>query len=105
MRIVRSFLDRPIRTKIGLGILFLVLGISIFNVLFFPAQQKKAILEGIRSKGESIATMLAYELGSFQHLEDRQFIREVVKKAFQDEELVLVRISRALKEQRPVCWR
>lgn len=94
MNILRSFLDRPIRTKISAGVLVLLLAISFFNLLFFPAQQEKTASEGIRLKGQSLASMLAYDLSSAQHFQDRQFIETSVNRILRDPDLLFVRILR-----------
>ncbi|MCK4224457.1 MAG: PAS domain S-box protein [candidate division Zixibacteria bacterium] len=94
MNIRKFFFERPIRTKISAAILIVLLGISIFNLLFFPAQQKKQALEGMKTKGKSIARMLTYNLSPALDFDDRQSIEEAVKGAFQDKALSFIRILR-----------
>ncbi len=94
MRIKKFFLDRPVRTKISGAILIVLLGISVFNLLFFPAQQKKLALERMKAKAESMTLMLAHNLSPALDLDDRQLIGEMVKGAFKDKELSSVRILR-----------
>jgi hypothetical protein len=104
MSILKLFLDRPIRAKINAGILLLLLTISLFNLLFFPTQQKNADLESIRSKGESIASILVYDLSFSQHFEDRHFVEETVKKVFQDPNLLFVKIARHTVNDTLFLW-
>ena len=94
MSITKSFFSRPIRAKISAAILIVLLGVSAFNLLFFPAQQKKLAVEGIKAKGETIALMLAHNLSSAGGFEDHQFIQRMIEVAFQDEDLSFVRVLR-----------
>ena len=95
MRLKKFFLDRPVRTKISGAILIVLLGVSVFNLLFFPTQQKKLALRGIKIKAESIARMLAYNLSPALDFDDRQLIEEVVEGAFQDMDLSSISIWRS----------
>ena len=92
MTIQKFFFNRPIKTKISAAILLVLLGISIFNLLFFPAQQKKLALEGMKTKGESIARMLAYNLSPALDFNDRQLIMEIVEGAFLDRDISFIKI-------------
>jgi PAS domain S-box-containing protein len=94
MNIRKLFFDRPIRTKISAAILLVLLAMSVFSLLFFPAQQKKLAFEGMKTKGESIARMLAYNLSPALDLDDRQLIEKMIKGAFQDKALSFVKIRR-----------
>jgi PAS domain S-box-containing protein len=95
MRIKKFFLDRPVRTKISGAILIVLLGISVFNLLFYSTQQKKLALRGIKIKAESIARMLAYNLSPVLDFDDRQLIEEVVEGAFQDMDISSISIWRS----------
>ncbi|UCB52409.1 MAG: PAS domain S-box protein [Candidatus Zixiibacteriota bacterium] len=92
MTVKKFVFDRPVRTKISGTIVTVLLGISLFNLLFFPAQQKELALERMRAKGESTVRMLAYNLSPALDFGDRRLIEEMVAGAFQDEELALVKI-------------
>jgi len=94
MAIQKFFFDRPIKTKITAAILIVLLGVCVFNLVFFPAQQRKLALEGMETKGESMARMLAYNLSPALDFDDRQSIEELVKGAFQDKDLSLIKIVR-----------
>ncbi|MGB2803379.1 MAG: PAS domain S-box protein [Candidatus Zixiibacteriota bacterium] len=94
MRIKKFFLDRPVRTKISGAILIVLLGVSVFNLLFFPAQQKELAVERMKAKGESIARMLASNLSPALDSDDGQLVEEMVAGAFQDGELASVRVVR-----------
>jgi PAS domain S-box-containing protein len=94
MSIRKFFLDRSVRTKIGAAILIVLLGVSVFNLVFFPAQQKRLALERMKAKGESIARMLANNLSPALDLDDGQLVEKMVAGAFQDAELVSVRLVR-----------
>jgi PAS domain S-box-containing protein len=94
MNILRTFFDRPIRTKISAGFLLLLLGVSTFNFLFFPVQQRNAALEEIKAKGETIASLLAGDLTRSGHLEDRQSTKQVVERVLQDQDISFVQIVR-----------
>lgn len=104
MSILRLFLDRPIRAKINAGVLLLLLAISLFNLLFFPAQQKNVALESIKSNGECIASILAYDLSSCGDLKDQQLVEETVKKVFQDPNQLFVRITRHAQNDTLLIW-
>jgi len=104
MSVLKLFLDRSIRAKINASILLLLLAISLFNLLFFPAQQKSLVLEGIKSKGESIASMLVHDLGSSGYLEDQQSVEGTVKKVFQDPSLLFVEITRHSLKDTLILW-
>jgi signal transduction histidine kinase/CheY-like chemotaxis protein len=94
MDIQKFFLDRSIKTKIIGAIVVVLLGVCVFNLIFFPAQQRKLALEGMETKGESMARMLAYNLSPALDFDDRQSIQELVKGAFQDKDLYFIRILR-----------
>ncbi len=94
MEILRSFLDRPIRSKISAGILVLLLGISAFNFLFFPARQERVVSRAISSKGENLAALLAHEISLERRLDDAQFIEARVRTALQDPDLLWVKVLR-----------
>jgi len=83
-----------VRTKMGGAILIVLLGVSAFNVLFFPAQQKRLALERMKAKGESIARMLANNLSPALDADDRQLVEKMVDGAFQEGELASVRVVR-----------
>jgi len=92
---VRKFLfDRPIRTKINVALLIVLSGIIIFNFLFFPTQQKKLALEGMKAKGESIAQMLAHNLSLVQDFDDSQSIEQIIQGVFQDKDICFVKLFR-----------
>jgi len=95
MSIRKFFFDRPIRTKISAAIIFVLSGIWVFNLLFFPAQQRKLALEGMKTKGESLARVLAYDLSPALDFGDRQYIEEVVEEVFQDKDISFIRILRS----------
>jgi PAS domain S-box-containing protein len=78
------------------AILMVLLGISVFNLLFFPAQQKMLALERMKAKGESIARMLANNLSAALESDDRQLVEEMVAGAFEEGELASVRVVRFL---------
>ena len=82
------------RTKISGAILIVLLGVSVFNLTFFPAQQKSLALERMKAKGESIARMLASNLIPALDSDDGQLVEEMVAGAFQDRELASVRVVR-----------
>jgi len=90
----KSFFDRPVRTKISAAILLVISGISIFNLLFFPAEQRKLALEGMKTKGKSIARMLAHNLSPPLDFSDRLSIEEILDGAFLDSDLSFVKIIR-----------
>ena len=94
MTFQKFFFDRPIKTKIIGAILIVLLGVCVFNLVFFPAQQRKLALEGMETKGESMARMLAYNLSPALDFDDRQSIQELAKGAFQDKDLSVIRILR-----------
>jgi signal transduction histidine kinase/CheY-like chemotaxis protein len=94
MTFQKFFFDRPIKTKIIAAILIVLLGVCVFNLVFFPAQQRKLALEGMETKGESMARMLAYNLSPALDFDDRQSIQELAKGAFQDKDLSAIRILR-----------
>ena len=94
MTFQKFFFDRPIKTKIIASILIVLLGVCVFNLVFFPAQQRKLALEGMETKGESMARMLAYNLSPALDFDDRQSIQELAKGAFQDKDLSVIRILR-----------
>jgi PAS domain S-box-containing protein len=94
MGILRSFLDRPIRSKISAGILVLLLGISAFNFLFFPARQERVAFRAISSKGESAAALLAREISAKRGLDDIQFIEASVGAILQDPDFLWVKVLR-----------
>jgi len=90
----KFFFDRPIKTKITGAILIVLLGVCVFNLVFFPAQQRKLALEGMETKGESMARMLAHNLSPALDFDDRQSMEELVKGAFQDKDLSFIKIIR-----------
>jgi signal transduction histidine kinase/CheY-like chemotaxis protein len=90
----KFFFDRPIKTKIIAAILIVLLGVCVFNLVFFPTQQRKLALEGMETKGESMARMLAYNLSPALDFDDRQSIQELAKGAFQDKDLSCIKILR-----------
>jgi PAS domain S-box-containing protein len=94
MTIQKFFFDRSIRTKISAAILVVLFGVCVFNLLFFPAQQRKLALEGMQIKGESMARMLAYNLSPALDFDDLQSMEELAKGAFQDRDLSFIRILR-----------
>jgi signal transduction histidine kinase/CheY-like chemotaxis protein len=94
MDIQKFLFDRSIKTKIIGAILIVLLGVCVFNLVFFPAQQRKLALEGMETKGESMARMLAYNLSPALDFDDRQSIQELVKGAFLDKDLSFIRILR-----------
>jgi PAS domain S-box-containing protein len=94
MTIQKLFFNRSIRTKISAAILVVLFGVCVFNLLFFPAQQRKLALEGMQTKGESMARMLAYNLSPALDFDDLQSIEELAKGAFQDRDLSFIRILR-----------
>ena len=90
----KFFFDRPIKTKIIGAILIVLLGVCVFNLVFFPVQQRKLALEGMVTKGKSMARMLAYNLSPALDFDDRQSMEELVKGAFQDKDLSFIKIIR-----------
>ncbi len=95
MNILKFLFDRPTKTKINAAILIVLLGISIFNLLFFPAQYRKLALEGVKSKGESMTQVLAHNLGPAVDVDDRKSIEKIVEGAFLDKEVSFIRILRS----------
>jgi PAS domain S-box-containing protein len=94
MTFQKFFFDRSIKTKISAAILIVLSGVCVFNLLFFPAQQKKLALEGMETKGNSMARMLAYNLSPALDFDDRQSIEELAKGTFQDRDLSFIRLLR-----------
>jgi signal transduction histidine kinase len=94
MDIRKFFFDRSIKTKIIGAIVAVLLGVCVFNLIFFPAQQRKLALEGMETKGESMTQMLAYNLSSALDFDDRQSIEKMIKGAFQDQDLSFIKILR-----------
>ncbi len=94
MSILKFFFDRPIRTKISAAILLVLLAMSVFSLLFFPAQQKKLALEGMGTKGKSLARVLSYNLSPALDFDDRQLIEEMIKGAFLNKDICFVKILR-----------
>jgi signal transduction histidine kinase/CheY-like chemotaxis protein len=94
MDIQKFFFNRSIKTKIIGAILIVLLGACVFNLVFFPAQQRKLALEGMETKGESMARMLACNLSPALDFDDRQSIQELTKGAFQDKDLSSIKIIR-----------
>lgn len=93
MRIQSFFLNWPIRTKIAAVILLILLGISAFGFIFFPIQDKRLALERMKTREENTARMLGYHLGATSDLNYRS-IEKLVGVAFQDKDLLFVRIER-----------
>jgi len=94
MNIRKLFFDRPIRTKISAAILLVLLAMSVFSLLFFPAHQRKLALEGMETKGKSLARVLSYNLSPALDFDDRQLIEEMVEGAFLDKDISFVKILR-----------
>ena len=94
MRAIKSFLDRPIRSKISAGILVLLVGISIFNFLFLPARQESMAARIIASKGQSVASMLAGELSLGCRLDDIRLTKASVEQALEDHDILWIRVIR-----------
>ncbi|MGB8656703.1 MAG: PAS domain S-box protein [Candidatus Zixiibacteriota bacterium] len=95
MTIQSLFFDRPIRTKVSAAIFLVILGISVFNVVFFPSLQKKVALEGMKTKAETVGRMLTYNLVPAVDFDDRQSVKEMVQGAFQDRDLSSVVVFRS----------
>ncbi len=94
MNLKKFFFDRPIKAKISAVILMVFSAVFFFNLTFFSAQLKKTALEGMQSKGEGVVRMLAYNLSPALDFNDLVAVDEIVKGAFQDNDISYIEILR-----------
>jgi PAS domain S-box-containing protein len=89
-----KFFNQPIKTKISAALMLVLSFVFVFNLIISPAQQKRTAWEGMKSKGESMARTLTYNLGPALDFNDLRSVDEIVKGAFQDTELSYALILR-----------
>jgi two-component sensor histidine kinase/HAMP domain-containing protein len=77
-----------IGTKFFLVSSLLVGLMCLFIFLYFPPQQERILVRALRSRGHSIAAMMAYNLSAAITFDDAETIAEVVRSARQNPDLV-----------------
>ncbi len=89
-----SLTRQSIRWKITISIVAVALTVSAAFLVFFIERQSSQALDGLRTKGRSIAQMLAYSLPAPLIFDDRISIQEATESALRDPEVVYVHLNR-----------
>lgn len=89
-----SLTRQSIRWKITISIVAVALTVSAAFLVFFIERQRSQALDGLRTKGNSIAQMLAYSLPAPLIFDDRISIHEATESALRDPEVVYIHLSR-----------
>lgn len=79
-----------IRTKLGIIIMLLIGGISLFVFVYFPARLKQQAGRAITTKARSIASMTAFSISPALLFEDSESMEDALEGAKQNKDLVYI---------------
>jgi methyl-accepting chemotaxis protein len=88
----KFFLNRPIKEKLVVAIVFTVVVISLFSFFFFPSRQKREALRGLEDRAVSISEMLAYGVSAGLAFDDTASVKEAFRGVIGNEDLVFISV-------------
>ncbi|TKJ42156.1 hypothetical protein CEE37_00325 [candidate division LCP-89 bacterium B3_LCP] len=91
---MRFFANLSINKKITSAIVAVALIIAVFIILFFPARQEQQAFYALKSKGTSVAEMLAYSVSAALAHHDDESLFENWASVEQDGEVIYVKVLR-----------
>ncbi len=92
MRLLGFYLNRSIRTKLTAVMVTGLAVVAIFITVFFPTRQKHLAFQELKTKGVSLARLLAYNVSPGLEFQDLEAVQEAVSGVQTDADVINLQV-------------